>query len=236
MKYRKTILGGLFFALVLLFGARIGRAQDEPQEPADTMPKPAARTTPIPIIDTGNPQDDNGVQIRPDVTPLTGLQTATLGTPELQHSYWVPGFQYANTVQSSGYNQPSSSGWFATNYLIANVSLLQAWSRSQLAVNYSGGSYFSTNSTQGNGNYQESGRSQTFQSNRSAHRDTGPVLLFAAICVWFRWGDKSRLPGQSWSPLPPLVPGLGGGGPLGTKASMRPPVRASATLGAIEAT
>ena len=86
--------------------------------------------------------------------------------PNLQHSYWVPGFQYANTIQSNGYNQPNSSGWFATNYLIANVSLLQAWSRSQLAVNYSGGGYFSTNSTQGNGNYQQLGLSQTFQSNR----------------------------------------------------------------------
>ena len=171
MKYRNAILGGCFLAFMLSFGAPIGRAQDEPQEPADTKPKPAARSTPIPIIDSGNPQDDNGVQdttnrLRPDVTPLTGLQNATLGTPEMRHSYWVPGFQYANTIQSNGYNQPNSSGWFAANYLIGNVSLLKAWSRSQLAVNYSGGGYFSTNSMQGNGNYQLLALSQTFQRNR----------------------------------------------------------------------
>ena len=215
MKYRKAFLGGLFFALVLLFGARIGRAQDEPQEPADTMPKPAARTTPIPIIDTGNPQDDNGVldaanRLRPDVTPLTGLQNATLGSPNLQHSYWVPGFQYANTIQSGGYNQPNSPGWFATNYLIANVSLLQAWSRSQLAVNYSGGGYFSANSTQGNGNYQELGLSQTFQSNRWLVQILDQFSYLPQTEFGFGGGTNLGAPGIAGS-LAPIVPGLGGG-------------------------
>jgi len=234
MKYPKIILGGLFFALVLLFGARIGRAQDEPQEPAETMPKPAARTTPIPIIDTGNPQDDNGVQIRPDVTPLTGLQTATLGTPELQHSYWVPGFQYANTIQSSGYNQPSSSGWFATNYLIANVSLLQAWSRSQLAVNYSGGGYFSTNNIQGNGNYQELGLSQSFQSNRWLVQILDQFSYLPQTQFGFGGGTNLGVPGIE-GPLRPVVPGLGGGcvPNQGTYASAGP--RLSNT-GAIQST
>src|SRR5208282_3629630 len=171
MKYRKAILGGCSLALVLSFGARIGRAQEEPQEPAGTKPKPAARSTPIPIIDSGNPQDENTDQdttnvLQPDVTPLTGVQNATLGSPEMRHSYWVPGFQYASTIQSNGYNQPNSSGWVVENYLSGNISLLEAWSRSQLAVNYSGGGFFSTNGTQGNGNYQVLALAQTFQWNR----------------------------------------------------------------------
>src|SRR5271165_3578222 len=153
MKYRKAILGGYFFALVLSFGARNGYAQEEPQSPTDAKPKPAARSYPIPIVDAGD-QDENGVLdkangLQPDMTPLTGVQNATLGSPEMRHSYWVPGFQYASTIQSGGYNQANSSGWFVNNYLIGNISLLKAWRRSQLAVNYSVGGFFSTNSTQG---------------------------------------------------------------------------------------
>jgi hypothetical protein len=179
------------------------------------MPKPAARSTPIPIIDTGNPQDDNGLQdvanrLRPDVTPLTGLQNATLGSPDLRHSYWVPGFQYANTIQSSGYSQPSSSGWFATNYLIANVSVLQAWSRSQLAVNYSGGGYFSTDSTQGNGNYQQLGLSQTFQWNRWLLQVLDQFSYLPQAQFGFGGGTNLGVPGIAGA-LGPTVPGLGGG-------------------------
>jgi hypothetical protein len=215
MKYRRAILGGFFFVLVLFFGARIARAQDEPQEPADTMPKPAARSTPIPIIDSGNPQDDNGMQdttnrLLPDVTPLTGLQNATLGSPDLSHSYWVPGFQYANTVQSSNYGQPNSSGWFVTNYLMANVSLLKAWSRSQLAINYSGGGFFSTNSTQGNGNYQQLGLSQTFQSNRWLVQILDQFSYLPQSQFGFGAGTNLGIPGIAGS-LGPSVPGLGGG-------------------------
>ena len=215
MKYRKVILGGFFIALVLLFGARIGRAQDEPQEPADTTPRPAARSTPIPIIDSGNAEDDTGVsdaanRLRPDITPLTGLQNATLGSPDLRHNYWVPGFQYGNTAQSGNYGQPNSSGWFAMNYLIANVSLLQAWSRSQLAVNYSGGGYFSTSSAQGNGNYQQLSLSQTFQSNRWLVQILDEFSYLPQSQFGFGGGTNLGLPGIAGS-LGPSVPGLGGG-------------------------
>src|SRR5271167_364159 len=126
MKYRKTILDGCFLALVLSFGARNGRAQEEPQAPTDTKPKPAARSYPIPLVDSGD-QDENGVLdttsgLQPDMTPLTGVQNATLGSPEMRHSYWVPGFQYASTIQSGGYNQANSSAWSAYNYLNGNIS------------------------------------------------------------------------------------------------------------------
>jgi hypothetical protein len=209
MKYHKAILGGCFFALVLLCGVRIGRAQDEPQEPTDTKPKPAARSTPIPIVDSGDQQEDNNVQLRPDVTPLTGLQTATLGSPEMRHIYWVPGFQYSSTIQSKGDNQPSSSGWFATNYVIGNLSLLKAWSRSQLALNYSGGAHFSTDSSQGNGNYQLLSFSQTFQSNHWLVQIQDQFSYLPQSQFGFGGGTNLGIPGIAGSLLPP-IPGLGG--------------------------
>jgi len=49
------------------------------------------------------------------------------------------------------------------NYFIGTLSLLQAWSGSQLAINYSGGGFISTDSTQGNGYYHQLALSQTYQ-------------------------------------------------------------------------
>jgi len=176
------------------------------------MPKPAARAYPIPIIDLGDQQDDNGVRdngLQPDMTPLTGVQNATLGAPGMRHSYWVPGLQYGSTIQSNGYNQPSSSGWYATNYLIGNVSLLEAWSRSQLAVNYSAGGYFSTNSTVGNGNYQQLALSQTFQWNRWLVQILDQFSYLPQGQFGFGGGTNLGIPGVA-GVLNPPIPGLGG--------------------------
>ena len=101
MNSLKPVFAGCFLVLALAFGTINARAQDEPQEPSDTKPKPAARS--IPPIDAGNTQDENPNALQPDTTPLTGVQNATLGSPEVRHSYWVPGVQYAGTIQSNGY-------------------------------------------------------------------------------------------------------------------------------------
>jgi hypothetical protein len=123
------------------------------QEPSDTPPKPAART--IPPLGGDNTQDqvtdDNGTIYRPDDRPLTGLQTPTIGAPELRHSYWLPGISYNNVIQSNGFSQGGGSGWDTTNYLHGNLTLLEAWDRGQLGINYSGGGYFSSDSTIGSG-------------------------------------------------------------------------------------
>jgi hypothetical protein len=84
-----------------------------------------------------------------------GIQSPTLGTPELRHSYWVPGLQYGNTVQSGSSNPSGNSGWNTTNFVNGNLSLLEAWSHNLLAANYSGGGFFSTDSAQGNGQYHQ---------------------------------------------------------------------------------
>ena len=206
MNSLKPVFGGCFLVLALAFGSINARAQDEPQEPSDTKPKPAARS--IPPIDSGNPQDENPNALQPDTTPLTGVQNATLGSPEMRHSYWVPGVQYSGTIQSNGYGTANSSGWIMSNYLIGNVSLLKAWSHSQLAVNYSGGGFFSTSSAVGNGAYQQLALSQTFQWNRWAMQILDQFSYLPQSAFGFGGGTNLGIPGVGGS-IGPTIPGLG---------------------------
>src|ERR1700680_4632342 len=122
------------------------------QQEENSKPKPAAHA---PMIDSNENQDTttDPDALRPDTTPLTGVQSPGLGSAEFRHSYWVPGVQVGTTAQNGG----NSGGWFDTTYLAGNVSLSEVWSHSHLALNYSGGGYFATNGTQGNGSYQEVG-------------------------------------------------------------------------------
>lgn len=207
MKFHKAILGGCFFILTLALGTLNAHAQDEPQEPTETKPKPAG--TSIPAIDPGNAQDENPPNtLQPDTTPLTGVQNATLGSPEMRHSYWVPGVQYAGAIQSSGFGTSNSSSWSMTNYLIGNLSLLKAWSRSQLAVNYSGGGSFSTDSAVGNGAYQQLALAQTFQWNRWAMQILDQFSYLPQSGFGFGGGTNLGVPGVGGS-IGPTIPGLG---------------------------
>ena len=132
----------------------------------ESKPKPAAKvySPPIDAGDQENQQPSN--TLRPDPRPLTGVQTPTLGTPELRHSYWVPGIQYGNTIQNQALNLTGASDWYSNNYVAGNLSLLEAWSHSQLSLNYTGGGVFSTNSTIGNGYFHELGATQEFTWSR----------------------------------------------------------------------
>ena len=122
------------------------------QQESGAKPKPAAREYP-PLLDTGANQDsDQGPQtMQPDNKPLSGVQNPTLGTPEMRHSYWVPGIEYSNTARSNSLNPAANSAWNTTSFVTGDVSLLGAWSHSLLSMNYSGGGYFSTDPIQGNG-------------------------------------------------------------------------------------
>jgi hypothetical protein len=163
----KSIFAAVLMPLVLLVVARPLRAQDEPQAPIEDKPKPAGTSVPIPAMDAGDDQNSEpNNTLRPDNTPVTGIQDATLGSPETRHSYWVPGVQWFGSIQSNSYNQTPNSGWLMNNYFLGNLSLLKVWSRSQLALNYSGGGFLSTDSIQGNGWYQSLALSQTFERNR----------------------------------------------------------------------
>ena len=119
-------------------------------------PKPAAREYP-PLLNTDNQQDvDQETQtMKPDNQPLSGVLNPTLGTPEVRHSYWVPGIEYSNTVRSNPVSPTSNSAWNTSSFVSGDVSLLEAWSHSQLSVDYSGGGFFSTDPLQGNGQYHQ---------------------------------------------------------------------------------
>ncbi|MGH9741847.1 MAG: hypothetical protein ACRD51_05790 [Candidatus Acidiferrum sp.] len=129
-------------------------------------PKPAAREYP-PVGDLSNAQNQSDSQpLTPDEQPLTGVQTATLGTPEMRHSYWVPGFGFGNFIQSSSILNPAVPSWNSTSYLSGNLNLLQAWRHALLNVSYSGGGFFSTDSAMGNGYFQQFGLAQEFDWQR----------------------------------------------------------------------
>lgn len=166
MRHSARIIGALLVGSFLVAGSVRTMAQEDASKP-----KPAAREY-LPLIGVGNDdQDINSdrqsiANLTPDTRQLTGVQTPTLGSPEIRHSYWVPGFQYYNLMQSAVLNQGTASGWNSTNYVVGNLTLLEAWSHSQLAINYSGGGSFSTDNAQGNNNYQQLGLVQDFNWQR----------------------------------------------------------------------
>ena len=153
MRVWKKLTCVIFAAMAAGLGQGPLRAQQEGQE----KPKPATRVLlPLPDL-SGDQQDtDQGTQtLRQDMGPVSGVQNSTLGSSELRHSYWVPGIQYSNTVQSNSSNPAASYRWNSTSYMSGNMSLLEAWSHSLLSANYSGGGFSSTDQVQGSGQYHQ---------------------------------------------------------------------------------
>ena len=176
-----------------------------------SKPKPAARVYP-PLFGGSGDQDtdsdkESTTNLSPDIRPLTGVQTPTLGTPEIRHSYWMPGFQYSNLARSSSIYNPAISDWNTTSYVVGNLSLLGTWNRSQLAVNYSGGGSISTDQLQGNSYYHQLGLVQAFDWQRwhLVFIDQFSYLPQAQ----FGFGGSSNLatPGIG-GPLQPSLPSL----------------------------
>jgi len=209
MNVRNSILALLFFWLVLLGRTSPVHAQEEPQPPTESQPKPAGNTLPIPAMDTGDQQEQRDLSnLTPDTTPLTGVLTPTLGSPEIRHSYWVPGVQWSGSIQSNSYNQSQNTSWLMNNYIVGNLSLLKVWEGSQLAFNYSGGGFFSTDSTQGNGSFQQLALSQAFQWNRFQIVLLDQFSYLPQTSLGFGGGTNLGIPGTGGS-LGPVIPGLG---------------------------
>jgi hypothetical protein len=118
--------------------------------------------------------------------------------------------QVASTAQSSLFGQSSvaSSGWSATNYVTGNISLVEAWSRSQLAINYSGGGAFSTNSTVGAGGFQQLAFADSFQLNRWILQIVDEFSQLPQSGFGFGVGTSLGVPGVGGS-LGGTVPGVG---------------------------
>jgi hypothetical protein len=211
MNCRKAILGTCFFAFTLSLGALASRAQDVPQPVPDAPPQPMPDFPPKPagssFPEIGIGQQEGGLQ--PDSSPLTGMQDATLGYPEIRHSYWVPGIQFNSNLPSNPYGQSGSSNWYADNYFIGNLTLLEAWSRATFTVNYSGGGYVSTDSTRGSGAYQELALAQNFHTERWLIQILDRFSYLPQTSFGFGGGTNLGIPGVGGS-LGNTIPGLGG--------------------------
>jgi hypothetical protein len=209
MKNRQTIMKFSILAAAWLSFAGTSLAQDQ-QDPQDVnKPKPAARAYgPIGAED----EDPNASPetLQPDGRPLTGIQQSTVGTPIERHSYWVPGVSYYNFIQSNGQAQGGGGDWISTSYLSGNVSLLENWGRSQLMLNYSGGGNFSTDSSVGNGWFQQLGVAHTMNWQRLHLTLLDQFSYLPQSQFGFGAGTGLALPGIG-GPLGGGTTGLGGG-------------------------
>lgn len=186
----------------------LGMAQDEPKQD-ESKPKPAAKAYgPIGVED----QDPNQAPdtLQPDGRPLTGLQQPTIGAPMERHSYWVPGLSYHNLVQSNGQTQGGSNDWSSTSYVSGNLSLLENWSRSRLALNASVGGNFSTDSAVGNGWFGQLGATHTMNWARFQLTLLDQFAYLPQSQFGFGAGTDLAMPGIGGS-LGGVSPGLGGG-------------------------
>jgi len=207
MRRLKTLLTGVAVIGVLYAGTTMANAQEQAEDNGKV--KPAARVNPLLTEGDQNPSgdQDSGPSLQSDMRPLTGVQSPTLGSPEIRHSYWVPGIQYSNVVGSSALNQATAAGWNSTSYLTGNVSLLEAWSHSQLSLNYSGGGSFSTESAQGRGYFHQFGLTQNFEWRRWQLAFLDEFSYLPETSFGFGGGTGISLPGVGGS-LGPPSPGL----------------------------
>lgn len=198
-------------SLFLLCGQPLFAQDQEEQPPSTNKAKPAGSTYPIPLVGSGDPQDQGGNNLSPDTTPLTGILNPTLGSPQVLHSYWMPGIQWSGSIQSNSYGQTqNNSSWLMNNYFIGNVSLLKAWPRSQLSLNYSAGGFVSTDSAQGNGYYQQLAFSQTFQWSRWVLQLSDQFSYLPESSFGFGGGLNTGLGNAgTGGSLGPVIPGVG---------------------------
>lgn len=208
---RKLVL--LFLGLASVASGAWAQDTQEPQEPeTQTKPKPAARG--IPAITDPNATVENEqepVNWQPDNSPATGLQAPGLGSPALAHSYWIPGFEYGSTIQSQtpvSPGQPVSNGWYSNNFVGGQLSLLEAWSRAQLGLNYSGGGVLTTDVAEKNGWFQQLSLGQTISLNRGQIQFFDLFSYLPQSEFGFAPGTSLAVPGISGT-LGPEVPGLG---------------------------
>jgi hypothetical protein len=175
LKRTPIFFAAFLVAAVSLSGAVLVFAQDAPMEPVPQQqepqfpgqPKPAGRQY-RPFAGDQDTGDEQSLStLKADTTPLTGALIPDVGSQEMRHSYWVPGFQYGNFIRSSRELQPFTTNWNSTSFVAGNLSLLQNWGRSQFALNYSGGGSFSTDEVLGNSYYHQLGAVQNFNWRRT---------------------------------------------------------------------
>lgn len=204
--WKKYLSGAALLAGTLLLPME-KRAQAQQN---DEPPKPAAKVL-LPIGLSDDQEDNQSPQaLQPDERPLTGFQQMTIGTPPERHSYWIAGISYSNSVRSNALTLGGGNNWNSTSYGTGNLSLLQNWSGSQLALNYSGGGVFSTDSVPGNQQFQQLGAVQTFDWRRWQLTILDQFSYLPQSQFGFGTGTGIAMPGVG-GPLAPNPPGLQNG-------------------------
>jgi hypothetical protein len=136
------------------------------------------------------------------------MLNAGLGFPDVKHSYWVPGVQFSTSASSNLFGATDTSGWYETNYVVGNLSLLEAWSRSQLAINYSGGGAFSNESSVGNSGFQQLSFAESFKLDRWIIQIVDEFAQLPQSGFGFGVGTGLGIPGVGGS-LGPTIPTVG---------------------------
>ena len=206
MKLWRTLLAATVASAFLSVGAGRASGQDE-----DATPKPAARGIPAipdPNADQNPDADQTSDALQADTRPLTGIQTPTLGSRNFRHSFWIPGFELASTIQSDSPLNPQVPGWSANNYFLGTLGLLETWRHSQLSINYSGGGFFSTDNSLGGGNFHQLGLLQTFDWGRWKVSLLDQFSYLPETLFGFGGVTNLQVPGDG-SSMSPSLPGLG---------------------------
>jgi hypothetical protein len=203
----------LVYGIVWVTAASLCASQLLAQQEGGEKPKPAAREF-QPLPDVSGDQQDSSVNeesqnLQPDNGPLTGMQIPTLGSTQIRHSYWVPGIQYSNTISSRSADLSANNGWNSTSYVTGNLSLLEQWAHSSFTTNYSGGGYFSTDSSQGQGRFDQLAMSYQIDERRWQLLFMNQFSYLPESAFGFGGGTGLSVPGIGGS-LGVAAPGLQG--------------------------
>jgi hypothetical protein len=182
--------------------------QPQDQDPGSSTPKPAARG--IPALDPNATVEDQQqtTNWQPDTGPVTGLQDPTLGSPELDHSYWVPGVIVGTTIQSRPPGELANTGWYTDTYVGGQASVLEVGGRSEFGLNFSGGGFFTSDSQEQNGWFSELSAGYSVRLNRLSVQVFDYFSYLPESQFGFAAGTGLALPGITGT-LGPTIPGLG---------------------------
>ena len=79
----------------------------------------------------------------PDNPPLTGLDRPTSESPFGGRSYFIPGVQIGEVVNTNGYGNTTGQTVTEASQALASIDLQKLWRRYQVGVDYiAGGSYY----------------------------------------------------------------------------------------------
>lgn len=140
-----------------------GQQQNQTEAPIPAYHSPFSVTT-------GDNQDETQT-VTPDNRPLTGVQFLSLGTLQVNRSYWQPRFDIAATADSNPEENTNNSGsgtdWTGWGSFLGGVDIRRISGDSDLMIDYTGGGMYSNSEGAANGIVQELGAIEAIRFRRS---------------------------------------------------------------------